>query len=152
MESENKFKEMICPVCGKYMFTDIDSDDAVDNDEYYDYCSECGWIYDLSQVENPNLQGGHNKLSLNDYKKMYASKIADNPNYNYTEESHIPKPHVCLVCGKHTFSDISSFEICPICGWEDDSLMENEPDKWAGTANDLCLIDYKNRYLKSIGR
>lgn len=53
--------------------------------------------------------------------------------------------HLCPVCGKHTFSHHDSFEICPICGWEDDGYQFNHPDDDGG-ANYESLNDFRKRW------
>ncbi len=149
MEEKSRFVEMLCPVCGKYMFvddTDLEKEDPDYEGKQDDFCIECGWNYDLNQTNDPDLKEGKNAMSLNEYKEWYAGKIKENPDYSYLEEAFPSIPHLCPVCGKHEFSDKGSWEICPICGWVDDEVMENEPDKWAGNANDLCLNDFKKRY------
>ena len=32
------------------------------------------------------------------------------------------KGQICPVCGKYTFEVDDDFEVCPICGWEDDGI------------------------------
>ena len=57
---ENKRK---CECCGEM---------TIDKDSLYDICENCGWESDQMQEENPNYEGGANKMSLNQAKKAYA--------------------------------------------------------------------------------
>lgn len=55
----------------------------------------------------------------------------------------------CPVCGKYTFqSGPGSYEICPVCGWEDDKAQYKDPNLKGG-ANKLSLKEYKERYEKN---
>ena len=139
-----RYKPMDCPVCGEFYFSELDESDV----EIYDnlQCPQCGWIYDLEQVEDPKATTSLNGTSLTDYREKYKALIKENPEYNYCDDHYEAVPHACPVCGRHTFPDEGSFEICPICGWQDDSVMEKEPDKWAGNSNELCLNDYREIY------
>lgn len=138
------YREMDCPVCGKFYFSKPNNDEIKEKD--FMQCSVCGWKNDLQQTEYPDLADGTNALSLKDYTRDYEKKIKKNPGYTYLESVYTPEPHKCPVCRKHTFPEKSSFSICPYCGWEDDELMEEEPDKWGGCSNDLCLNDFRKRY------
>ena len=133
-----KFKPMLCPVCGEFYFSEPLKDSY--EEELQEYlngevqCSHCGWIYDLFQTENSDSKDGFNKISLNEYKKWFENKVKENPDYDYFEENKpSPKPHKCPVCGEYEFEDEYSYDICPICGWEDDNYFEG------GGANDLSL-------------
>ena len=66
-------ENMKCPICQNETFDDKDYE--------YQICEECFWEYDLLQVKNPNLSGGANKQSLNEYKKKYDSLKQNNPNF-----------------------------------------------------------------------
>ncbi|MGN0744214.1 MAG: CPCC family cysteine-rich protein [Christensenellales bacterium] len=136
-----------CPVCGKSEFNDVDwlLDEEKDMEVYeidsstgekrpvdpieahFVHCEQCGWIYDLKQVLDYDIIGDRNQKSVNDLKIDYNHRIQKNPNYNYDEENSKPISHLCPICGKHTFEDIDSFDVCPICGWIDDG-SENTPD------------------------
>lgn len=55
----------------------------------------------------------------------------------------------CPVCGKYTFqSGPGSYEICPVCGWEDDKAQYKDPNLKGGV-NRLSLKEYKERYEKN---
>lgn len=57
------------------------------------------------------------------------------------------KKHPCPVCGQFEFSMEDSFEICEICGWEDDVYQIDHPDETG--ANQLTLIEARNEFQKS---
>ena len=54
-----------CPVCGQYVF-------AKDND--YDICDVCMWENDGLQLDEPDLDGCANELSLNEYRVQWQEK------------------------------------------------------------------------------
>jgi len=136
MNKDNKqIKPMICPVCGKFYFSELTADE-IENGESPNsvQCSECGWFYDLEQLEKPDLMGQSNELSLNQFIQKYKETLNANPKYVFSEANRPnAKPHKCPVCGEYTFPDEDTYDICPICGWEDDGYFDG------GGANDLSL-------------
>src|SRR6266849_501318 len=54
----------------------------------------------------------------------------------------------CRCCGFWTLSDprSGSYEICPVCFWEDDAV-QNEDPAYAGGANRLCLFEARRNYV-----
>ena len=52
---------------------------------------------------------------------------------------------ICPICEKHQFED--SYDICPVCFWENDGYQYDEPDFYGG-ANNLSLNGYKKRWNK----
>ena len=55
--------------------------------------------------------------------------------------------HVCPVCGKYTFPECNSFDICEICNWEDDADQEENPDEEDG-ANHMSLNQAREAWAK----
>lgn len=45
---------------------------------------------------------------------------------------------LCPCCGKHSFAEAGGYEICPVCGWEDDPKQRRD-ENLAGGANELSL-------------
>lgn len=67
----NWFKKKIfpCPCCGTWAF-------FVDGD--YSICEVCNWENDPVQLENPDLEGGANKLSLNQARLKFTNETSIN--------------------------------------------------------------------------
>ena len=57
------------------------------------------------------------------------------------------KKYKCVCCGNYTINDKppGTFEICPICFWEDDNVQFDDPD-YAGGANNVSLNIAKENY------
>ena len=55
----------------------------------------------------------------------------------------------CPCCGYLTLDEPppGTFEICPVCYWEDDAVQFNDPS-YAGGANKMCLADARKNYLE----
>lgn len=52
---------------------------------------------------------------------------------------------VCPVCGKHEWEELGVYEMCPVCGWEEDAIQEEHPDDFAGP-NGMSLNEYREAY------
>lgn len=56
------------------------------------------------------------------------------------------KKYKCPVCGKFTLDREEAFEICDVCGWEDDPYQRRNPDEDC-CANQISLNQAKQTYL-----
>ena len=59
--------------------------------------------------------------------------------------------HQCPCCEYYTFENKpdNTFEICPVCYWEDDGVQLNDPD-YEGGANEMSLNQARKNF-KEIG-
>lgn len=57
--------------------------------------------------------------------------------------------YLCACCGQKTLEYEEFYEICPICGWEDDPLQRDKPD-YGGGANQMSLNEAKEAYKKGM--
>ena len=57
------------------------------------------------------------------------------------------KKLICPCCGKYYFTEADFYEICPVCGWEDDSLQRDEPD-YKGGANKMSLNEARKAWAE----
>ena len=57
--------------------------------------------------------------------------------------------HKCPVCGLYEFEEINSYDVCEICGWEDDDLQEKRPD-YEGGANRMSLNEAREAYKNGL--
>lgn len=55
--------------------------------------------------------------------------------------------HPCPCCGFLTRTDeaYGTFDICPVCGWEDDNVQARDPD-YRGGANKESLNEAREMY------
>ncbi len=53
----------------------------------------------------------------------------------------------CPCCGQKTLDSERMFDICSVCGWEDDNVQFSDPDFWGG-ANFFSLNEYRKAFLE----
>lgn len=68
-----------------------------------------------------------------------------------TTRGDTPDLQPCPCCGEPTISARGEYEICEVCGWEDDPVQSAEPD-FAGGANVLSLEEARNAWFARQGR
>lgn len=56
---------------------------------------------------------------------------------------------LCPCCGEYIFEEKDAYEICPVCGWEDDPVQRRDPD-FAGGANSLSLNEARRKYQEGV--
>lgn len=54
----------------------------------------------------------------------------------------------CACCGHYTLPKDSIFEICEVCGWQDDEVQNEKPD-YRGGANQMSLNEAKAAYKRN---
>ena len=57
----------------------------------------------------------------------------------------------CPCCGTLALSEPGAYEICQICGWEDDPVQAADP-KYKGGANRLSLAEARKLWLNRKGQ
>lgn len=58
------------------------------------------------------------------------------------------KKYLCPCCKKYVFEEgPGSYEICPVCSWEDDKIQAENPD-YKGGANKLSLNECIKKFKR----
>lgn len=58
----------------------------------------------------------------------------------------LEKGNICPVCAKHAFDVDGGYEICPVCGWENDRVQNRDHSFWGG-ANFLSVNEARIEYF-----
>lgn len=55
----------------------------------------------------------------------------------------------CPCCGYYTLDERpnATYDICPVCFWEDDPIQLNDPTYWGG-ANRVCLLEARRNFIE----
>ena len=58
----------------------------------------------------------------------------------------------CACCGNYSLEDDSLFEICDVCNWQQDAVMEDNPDYTGGANYYLSLNEARNYWNKDLNK
>ena len=61
------------------------------------------------------------------------------------QEKQEEREYLCPCCGQYAFSGANTFEICEICGWENNRVQNEYPD-FAGGANHMSLNEARKAF------
>jgi hypothetical protein len=66
-----------------------------------------------------------------------------------TDGNAAPAPLLpCLACGSLTIRERGFYQICPVCGWEDDSSDYSDPERYVGGPNHVTLAEARANYAE----
>lgn len=57
------------------------------------------------------------------------------------------KQYTCVCCGHKVFEELFGYEICPVCGWEDDPTQIRFP--LSKGANKISLVEAQINFIKT---
>ena len=57
--------------------------------------------------------------------------------------------YLCPVCKKHHFEYLGDDEMCPVCGWWNDTVQALDHD-YEGGENDMSVNQYREAWLKGL--
>lgn len=66
-------------------------------------------------------------------------------NKGYTLEKGKNGKYMCACCLQYTLDAIGQHDYCPVCGWEDDDL-QNEDIHRAGGANSMSIDEARKAF------
>ncbi len=71
--------------------------------------------------------------------------MTDRPDQQHSDDGAVP----CPCCRSPEFAEPASFEICSVCGWQDDGQDDREADLvWGGPNGALSLTQARKNYLE----
>lgn len=96
------------------------------------------------------IDGQTYEYTINSVKSWVVIKSSDVFNgkiavFVLDPTDHMNDKKKCACCGKETLDADSTYDICPVCGWENDELQEDDPDLHGG-ANKMSLNEAKRAY------
>ncbi|WP_370552184.1 CPCC family cysteine-rich protein [Enterobacter cloacae complex sp. P27C] len=69
----------------------------------------------------------------------------ENPAFEMNKSQIFEAKMLCPCCGQFEFSGERSYELCPVCNWENDSVQSGDPD-YAGGANIMSLNEAREAF------
>ena len=153
---ETKWKE-IFRMRGLNFHTISKLNDKTQVDQLLDRATEIKeWVEQFGQHENYIIID--DDLSINgltdDIKERWVST---RPLIGFDKESRVKALHIltvnakfpCPCCGHKTFKEKpnGTYDICPVCFWEDDPIQLDDPD-YEGGANPTSLRQAQKNFLK----